>query len=179
MVCESAPEFHLRFSILTEGWQQKLFLKSPARKQCHCFYIKTQKCHLLPHQSFFFHPLVRFHQITGINVGRPPNDKRICLHQVREAFQNIIAPSVASNQVVCVADGVAGCNYVYDNNGPIVSECSRLDALTAGCSISHCCPPAQLERNTDVMTHNWSFKVHPSDTYWFWRKSRVGGECAC
>lgn len=34
-----------------------------------------------------------------------------------ECFQNIIGQSVVSNQVVCIADWVAGCNYVYDNNG--------------------------------------------------------------
>ena len=88
---------------------------------------------------------------------------------------NIIDQPVVSNQVVCVADWVAGCNYVYDNNGPIVSDCSRLGAPTAGCSIIRCCLPAQLGRNTDMMTHNWSFKalVYTSDSYWSWREPGV------
>lgn len=56
---------------------------------------------------------------------------------------------------------MAGYNYVYNNNDPIVSDCSRVGALTAGCSIIHCCLPAQLERNADMMTHNWFFKALP------------------
>lgn len=56
------------------------------------------------------------HSCVGA-TGRP---------QVREVFQNIISQSLVSNQVVCMADWVAGCNYVYDNNRPIVSECGSL-----------------------------------------------------
>ncbi len=71
---------------------------------------------------------------------------------------------------------MAGCNYVYDNNGPIVSDRSGLAALTAGCSIMRCCLSAQLERNTDMMTHNWSFKalVYTSDSYWSRREPGEG-----
>ena len=60
--------------------------------------------------------------------------------------------------------------------GPTVSDCSRLGALTAGFSIIHCCVPAQLERNTDMMTHNWYFKtlVYTSDLYWPCREPAEG-----
>ena len=81
----------------------------------------------------------------------------------------------ASNQVVCMADQVTGCNYVYGNNSLVVSECSGLGALTAGCSIIRRCLPPQLERNSDMMTHNWSFKapVYTSDSFWSWRQPAV------
>lgn len=41
-----------------------------------------------------------------------------------KSSRNIMSQSLVSNQAVCMADWVAGCNYVYDNNRPIVSECS-------------------------------------------------------